>query len=51
MPYFFDPNADVTVACLPSCCSPDRPARFEPVRYGDYLMMRIDANYAYRKNQ
>ena len=51
MPYFFDPNADVTVACLASCCSPDRPARFEPVRYGDYLMMRIDANYAYRKNQ
>jgi len=51
MPYFFDPNADVTVACLPSCCPPDRPARFEPVRYGDYLMMRIDANYAYRKTQ
>jgi isopenicillin N synthase-like dioxygenase len=50
MPYFFDPTADAVVACLPSCCSDSRPARFEPVRYGDYLMTRIDANYAYRKN-
>jgi isopenicillin N synthase-like dioxygenase len=49
MPYFFDPTADAVIACLPSCCSADRPARFEPVRYGDYLMARIDANYAYRK--
>jgi hypothetical protein len=23
------------------------PARYPPVRFGDYLMERIDANYAY----
>ena len=51
MPYFFDPNADVEVACLPSCVSAEHPARFKPVRYGDYLMARIDANYGYRKTQ
>lgn len=51
MPYFFDPNAGVEVACLASCVSAEHPARFKPVRYGDYLMARIDANYAYRKTQ
>jgi isopenicillin N synthase-like dioxygenase len=51
MPYFFDPNADVEVACLPACVSAAHPARFEPVRYGDYLMARIDANYAYRRTR
>jgi isopenicillin N synthase-like dioxygenase len=48
MPYFYDPAATETIACLPTCCSAAEPARYEPVRYGDYLMERIDANYAYR---
>ncbi len=49
MPYFFDPSASEMIACLPTCCSRENPAEFEPVRYGDYLMHRLDANYAYRK--
>jgi isopenicillin N synthase-like dioxygenase len=49
MPYFYDMAADMEVAPLPSCVSDATPARFPPVRYGDYLMERIDANYAYRK--
>jgi len=49
MPYFYDPAASETIAVLPTCCSAADPPRFEPVRYGDYLMARIDANYAYRK--
>lgn len=49
MPYFYDMAADVAVAPLPSCVSPAAPPQFEPVVYGDYLMERIDANYAYRK--
>jgi len=28
------------------CC---RPARYPPVRYGDYLLERLDKNYAYRQ--
>ncbi|HEX4764828.1 MAG TPA: 2OG-Fe(II) oxygenase family protein [Lichenihabitans sp.] len=48
MPYFYDPGAADIIACLPTCCSASEPARFPPVRYGDYLMERIDANYAYR---
>lgn len=50
MPYFYDMAADTIVAPLPGCVSAAAPARFAPVVYGDYLMQRIDANYAYRRN-
>jgi len=49
MPYFFDMSMDSIVECVPTCRAPDKPARFEAVRYGDYLMERLDRNYAYRK--
>lgn len=48
-PYFFDMDMDSTVACVPTCTGPANPPRFAPVRYGDYLMERLDRNYAYRK--
>ena len=48
-PYFFDMDMDSVVACVPTCCSAEEPARWSPVRYGDYLMERLDKNYAYRK--
>jgi isopenicillin N synthase-like dioxygenase len=47
-PYFFDMDMDSIVACLPTCCNTANPPRHEPVRYGDYLMERLDKNYAYR---
>lgn len=49
MPYFYDPSADTMIGPLPDCCTATHPKRYEEVRYGDYLMERIDANYAYRK--
>jgi len=49
MPYFYDPSASEIISCLPTCRSADNPEQFPPVRYGDYLMQRLDANYAYRK--
>ena len=48
-PYFFDMDMDAVVECLPGCASPDNPPRFPPVRYGDYLLERLNRNYAYRK--
>lgn len=47
-PFFFDMDMDSTVACVPTCCDADNPPRYPPVRYGDYLMERLDKNYAYR---
>lgn len=49
VPFFFDPDMSETIACLDCCLGPGEAARFEPINYGDYLMERIDKNYAYRK--
>jgi isopenicillin N synthase-like dioxygenase len=51
IPFFFDPHMDTMVECLPNCYDADHPPRYEPVRYGDYLMHRLDANYSYRQQQ
>jgi len=44
-PYFFDMSMDSIVEVLPTCGTAQHP----PVRYGDYLMERLDKNYAYRQ--
>lgn len=49
-PYFFDMSLDATVEVLPTCQGPGNPARWPPVRYGDYLLERLDKNYAYRQD-
>jgi isopenicillin N synthase-like dioxygenase len=48
-PYFFDMDLECVVACLHSCHGPGNPPRYDPVRYGDYLIERLDRNYSYRK--
>jgi isopenicillin N synthase-like dioxygenase len=45
-PYFFDMSMDSVVDVVPTCAGP---GSARPVRYGDYLMERLDRNYAYRK--
>ena len=41
---FTDPNESATVECLPSCCGPDNPPRFEPVVAGDYIRSKLSAS-------
>ncbi len=48
-PYFFDMDMDSIVQCVPTCASPANPPLHPPVRYGDYLMERLDRNYQYRR--
>ncbi len=48
MAFFYDPNMDSRIACLPSCADEANPPRYESVVYGDYLMERLNANHAYR---
>ena len=49
MAFFYDPDMDSSIACLPSCVDDDRTPSYAPVVYGDYLMERLNANHAYRK--
>jgi isopenicillin N synthase-like dioxygenase len=34
--YFHQPNYDALIECIPTCTGPDAPARYPPVRSGDY---------------
>ena len=46
MPFFFEPNFECVVECLPQCCSADRPPRFSPTTAGEYLLSRYGATHA-----
>ena len=49
LPYFFDPAMDAVIECLPTCKDDTHAALYPPVRYGEYLMERLNRNYDYRK--
>ncbi len=51
LPFFFDTAMDSVIECLPTCTGPGDPPRYAPVRYGDYLMDRLNRNYDYRKGE
>jgi isopenicillin N synthase-like dioxygenase len=38
---FLEPDPDCVIACLPSCCSPDNPARYEAVEAGEWLLAKL----------
>jgi isopenicillin N synthase-like dioxygenase len=39
--FFHDGNSDALIECLPSCITPERPARYEPVIAGDHLLAKL----------
>lgn len=45
IPYFISPDRDKVIDCLPGCCGPDRPKKYEPNTSRDYVTMRLDAIY------
>ena len=49
VPFFWDTDTESEITCLPTCTGPGNPPRYEPVRYGDYVLERLDRNYAYRQ--
>lgn len=38
IPFFCDPDHDTMIECLPSCQSADRPAKYPPIKFGDYAL-------------
>jgi len=48
IPFFFDPDFEAEVSCLPTCCSPERPPRYPPTSGGRHLIDMIDATFDYR---
>jgi isopenicillin N synthase-like dioxygenase len=45
IPFFFHPDYDTEIACLPSCQSRDEPPRYAPTTSGKYLLQRLSESY------
>jgi isopenicillin N synthase-like dioxygenase len=50
IPFFYDPNTDVMIECLPGCSSPDNPPRYPPRRFADYYAWFVKMNYRHQQD-
>lgn len=48
IPFFFNPNHDAQVTCIPSCTGPERPAKYPLVTAGDYIANLVRMNQGYQ---
>jgi isopenicillin N synthase-like dioxygenase len=48
--FFYSPNPDAVIECLPSCVGPDRPPGYPPAVYRDLVLEFYNANYFHRKD-
>ncbi len=47
--FFYSPNVDSTIECVPSCNSADDPPRYPPAVYRDLVLAFYNANYFHRQ--
>ncbi len=47
IPFFFDTNIHAIIDVLKTCITPERPAKYSPIMYGDYLINRLGSNDGY----
>ncbi|KAL0946837.1 hypothetical protein HGRIS_013005 [Hohenbuehelia grisea] len=47
IPLFFGTDYDVRLEPIPTCVSPDTPAKYEVVTAGEYVKSRLEATYAH----
>ncbi|KAJ3889992.1 flavonol synthase/flavanone 3-hydroxylase [Lentinula edodes] len=45
MAYFLGADKEKTIECLPGCSGPDKPKKYEPIKAGEYINMRLNATY------
>ena len=49
IPFFFGPNVDALIECLPTCTSVDSPPQWPPITYEDWMLYWYDVNYNHEK--
>ncbi len=49
IPFFFDPDFEAEIACLPTCQNADRPPAFPPIRYLDHILAFTNRNFDHRR--
>jgi isopenicillin N synthase-like dioxygenase len=47
IPFFFQPNPQQIIACLPTCCSDENPPREPPISATDYFAWFMAQNFAH----
>ena len=47
--FFYSPNVDSVIECVPSCTSADDPPRYPPAVYRDLVLAFYNANYFHRQ--
>jgi isopenicillin N synthase-like dioxygenase len=47
--FFYSPNKDAVIECLPSCTGPDNPPQYPPAVYRDLVLAFYNANYFHRE--
>ena len=45
IPYFVSPEGPTVVECLPSCMDEKHPAKYGPIKWNDYMLMRASMQY------
>lgn len=45
IPYFVSPEAQSIIGCLPSCMDEKHPAKYKPIKWNDYMLMRASMQY------
>lgn len=45
IPYFVSPEGPTVVECLPSCTDERHPAKYGPIKWNDYMLMRASMQY------
>jgi isopenicillin N synthase-like dioxygenase len=51
IPFFCDPDHDTAIECLPTCRSADNPAKYPPLRFGDYALWFASKSYQHMANE
>jgi isopenicillin N synthase-like dioxygenase len=47
--FFYSPNPEAVIECLPTCAGPDHPAQYPPAVYRDLVLAFYNANYFHRQ--
>lgn len=45
MPFFYLPTFDAEIKCIENFISKDKPAKYPPVKFGDFFFGRFKATY------
>lgn len=49
IPVFVNPDLEPVVECIPTCCGPDNPPKYEPESYWDFFKWYMENSYPHYK--